>query len=68
MPPGSPILGQDPQHVRQAQYNAQLSAADLENERLTVQANLAVFSSSSEAGCPRQILDATVAATRSRSS
>ena len=29
--------------IRQAQYSAQLSAADLENERLTEQANLAVF-------------------------
>ncbi len=29
--------------IRQAQYNAQLSAADLENERLTEQASLAVF-------------------------
>jgi NodT family efflux transporter outer membrane factor (OMF) lipoprotein len=29
--------------IREAQYNAQLSAADLENERLTEQASLAVF-------------------------
>jgi NodT family efflux transporter outer membrane factor (OMF) lipoprotein len=29
--------------IRQAQYNAQLSAADLENARLTEQASLAVF-------------------------
>ena len=29
--------------VRQAQYSAQLSAADLENQRLTEQANLAIF-------------------------
>ncbi len=29
--------------IRQAQYSAQLSAADLENVRLTAQANLAVF-------------------------
>ena len=29
--------------VRQAQYSAQLSAADLENERLTEQASLATF-------------------------
>ena len=29
--------------IRNAQYNAQLSAADLENERLTEQASLAVF-------------------------
>jgi len=29
--------------IHQAQYNAQLSAADLENERLTEQASLAVF-------------------------
>src|SRR6267142_2450776 len=29
--------------IREAQYNAQLSAADLENVRLTEQANLAVF-------------------------
>ena len=29
--------------VRNSQYNAQLSAADLENERLTEQSNLAIF-------------------------
>ena len=29
--------------IREAQYNAELSAADLENERLTEQASLAVF-------------------------
>jgi len=29
--------------IREAQYNAQLSAADLENERLTEQSSLAVF-------------------------
>jgi NodT family efflux transporter outer membrane factor (OMF) lipoprotein len=29
--------------IHQAQYNAQLSAADLENERLTEQASLAIF-------------------------
>jgi NodT family efflux transporter outer membrane factor (OMF) lipoprotein len=29
--------------IREAQYNAQLSAADLENERLTEQASLAVY-------------------------
>jgi NodT family efflux transporter outer membrane factor (OMF) lipoprotein len=29
--------------IRESQYNAQLSAADLENERLTEQASLAVF-------------------------
>ena len=29
--------------IRQAQYNAQLSAADLENERLSEQASLAIF-------------------------
>jgi NodT family efflux transporter outer membrane factor (OMF) lipoprotein len=48
--------------VRQAQYSAQLSAADLENERLTEQASLAVyFFELRGQDALRQILDTTVA-------
>jgi len=48
--------------VRQAQYSAQLSAADLENERLTEQAALAVyFFELRGQDALRQILDTTVA-------
>ncbi len=49
--------------VRQAQYSAQLSAADLENERLTEQASLATFFFELRGqDALQQILDATVAA------
>lgn len=49
--------------VRQAQYSAQLSAADLENERLTEQASLATFFFQLRGqDALRQILDGTVAA------
>ena len=49
--------------VRQAQYSAQLSAADLENERLTEQASLAIFFFELRGqDALQQILDATVAA------
>jgi NodT family efflux transporter outer membrane factor (OMF) lipoprotein len=49
--------------VRQAQYSAQLSAADLENERLTEQASLAMFFFELRGqDALQQILDATVAA------
>jgi NodT family efflux transporter outer membrane factor (OMF) lipoprotein len=48
--------------IRQAQYNAQVSAADLENERLTEQASLATFFFEIRGqDALRQILDATVA-------
>jgi len=48
--------------VRQAQYTAQVSAADLENERLTEQASLATFFFELRGqDALRQILDATVA-------
>jgi NodT family efflux transporter outer membrane factor (OMF) lipoprotein len=51
--------------VRQAQYNAQLSAADLENERLTEQASLAAFFFELRGqDALQQILDSTVAADR----
>jgi NodT family efflux transporter outer membrane factor (OMF) lipoprotein len=49
--------------VRQAQYSAQLSAADLENERLTEQASLATFFFQLRGqDALQQILDATVVA------
>ena len=49
--------------MRQAQYSAQLSAADLENERLTEQASLATFFFELRGqDALQQILDATVAA------
>jgi NodT family efflux transporter outer membrane factor (OMF) lipoprotein len=49
--------------VRQAQYSAQVSAADLENERLTEQASLATyFFELRGRDALQQILDATVAA------
>ncbi len=49
--------------VRQAQYSAQISAADLENERLTEQASLATFFFELRGqDALQQILDATVAA------
>jgi NodT family efflux transporter outer membrane factor (OMF) lipoprotein len=49
--------------VRQAQYSAQLSAADLENERLTEQAALAIFFFQLRGqDALQQILDDTVAA------
>jgi NodT family efflux transporter outer membrane factor (OMF) lipoprotein len=49
--------------VRQAQYSAQLSAADLENERLTEQASLATFFFQLRGqDALQQILDATVEA------
>jgi NodT family efflux transporter outer membrane factor (OMF) lipoprotein len=49
--------------VRQAQYSAQISAADLENERLTEQAALATyFFELRGQDALQQILDATVAA------
>ncbi len=49
--------------VRQAQYSAQLSGADLENERLTEQASLAIFFFELRGqDALQQILDATVAA------
>ncbi|HEX8925943.1 MAG TPA: efflux transporter outer membrane subunit [Terriglobales bacterium] len=48
--------------VRQAQYNAQLSAADLENERLTEQSSLAIyFFELRGQDALQQILTATVA-------
>ena len=48
--------------VRQAQYSAQVSAADLENERLTEQASLAIFFFELRGqDALQQILDATVA-------
>jgi NodT family efflux transporter outer membrane factor (OMF) lipoprotein len=51
--------------VRQAQYSAQISAADLENERLTEQAALATFFFQLRGqDALQQILDATVAADR----
>src|ERR1700693_1592588 len=47
--------------VRQAQYSAQVSAADLENERLTEQASLATFFYELRGqDALQQILDATV--------
>jgi NodT family efflux transporter outer membrane factor (OMF) lipoprotein len=49
--------------VRQAQYSAQLSAADLENERLTEQSSLATFFFELRGqDALQQILDTTVAA------
>jgi NodT family efflux transporter outer membrane factor (OMF) lipoprotein len=49
--------------VRQAQYSAQVSAADLENERLTEQASLASFFFQLRGqDALQQILDTTVAA------
>ena len=49
--------------IRQAQYSAQLSAADLENERLTEQASLAIFFFELRGqDALQQILDQTVAA------
>jgi NodT family efflux transporter outer membrane factor (OMF) lipoprotein len=49
--------------VRQAQYSAQISAADLENERLTEQTSLATFFFEIRGqDALREILDATVAA------
>jgi NodT family efflux transporter outer membrane factor (OMF) lipoprotein len=49
--------------VRQAQYSAQVSAADLENERLTEQASLATFFYELRGqDALQEILDATVAA------
>ena len=49
--------------VRQAQYSAQLTAADLENERLTEQSSLATyFFELRGQDALQQILDATVAA------
>jgi NodT family efflux transporter outer membrane factor (OMF) lipoprotein len=49
--------------VRQAQYSAQVSAADLENERLTEQASLATyFFELRGQDALQQILDATVVA------
>jgi NodT family efflux transporter outer membrane factor (OMF) lipoprotein len=51
--------------IRNAQYNAQLSAADLENERLTEQASLAVyFFEIRGQDALQQVLDATVEADR----
>ena len=51
--------------VRQAQYKAQLSAADLESERLSEQASLATFFFELRGqDALQQILDATVAADR----
>jgi outer membrane protein TolC len=48
--------------VHQAQYSAQVSAADLENERLTEQASLATFFFEIRGqDALQQILDATVA-------
>ena len=41
--PGSPTFGESSQHRTRRQYTAQLTAADLENERLTEQASLAEF-------------------------
>lgn len=37
------LWGKVRNQIREQQYNAQLSAADLENERLTEEANLAIF-------------------------
>jgi len=49
--------------VRQSQYQAQVSAADLENERLTEQTNLATFFFELRAqDATKEILDQTVAA------
>jgi NodT family efflux transporter outer membrane factor (OMF) lipoprotein len=49
--------------IHEMQYNAQLSAADLENERLTEQASLAVFFFELRGqDAVQQILDTTVAA------
>ena len=49
--------------IRQAQYSAQVSAADLENERLTEQASLATFFFQLRGqDALQQILDATVVA------
>jgi NodT family efflux transporter outer membrane factor (OMF) lipoprotein len=49
--------------VRQAQYNAQVSAADLENERLSEQAALAIYYFELRGqDALQQILDTTVAA------
>ena len=49
--------------IRQAQYSAQLSAADLENERLTEQASLAIFFFELRGqDALQQILNETVAA------
>lgn len=49
--------------VRQSQYSAQLSAADLENERLTEQASLAIFYFQLRGqDALRQILEQTIAA------
>ena len=57
------IWGKVRNTVRQAQYSAQLSAADLENERLTEQASLATFFFELRGqDALQQILDNTVAA------
>jgi NodT family efflux transporter outer membrane factor (OMF) lipoprotein len=51
--------------IHQAQYNAQLSAADLENERLTEQASLAMFYFELRGqDALQRILDGTVSADR----
>jgi NodT family efflux transporter outer membrane factor (OMF) lipoprotein len=51
--------------IHQAQYNAQLSAADLENERLTEQASLAMFYFEVRGqDALQRILDGTVSADR----
>lgn len=51
--------------IRESQYNAQLSAADLENERLTEQASLAVFYFELRGqDALQQIFDTTVEADR----
>lgn len=49
--------------IRQEQYSAQISAADLENERLTEQANLAIYYFQLRGqDALKEILDSTVAA------
>ncbi|HLK22281.1 MAG TPA: efflux transporter outer membrane subunit [Bryobacteraceae bacterium] len=56
------LFGRVRNTIRQAQFNAQVSAADLENERLTEQSSLAIFFFEIRGqDALRQILDATVA-------
>jgi len=56
------LWGKVRSQIREEQYNAQLSAADLENERLTEQASLAIFFFEIRGqDALRAVLDATVA-------